>query len=90
MSADRQRRYAERNAKGGLVRVAVWVPADRAEELRAFARSLCGQAPPARRRRAAPDPEQLGLLPAPPDEAAPEAPPSRSDDAERPPQRGGC
>lgn len=89
MSAKRQRQYRERNAAGGLVQVTVWVPADRADELRIYAAAMCGQATPARRRRAAPDPAQLGLLPTPPDEAAPEAPPSRSDDAERPPHRGG-
>jgi hypothetical protein len=50
--ARRQQSYRRRNAAGGLVEVKVIVPADRADELRAFAAELrAGRTPRAARRR---------------------------------------
>ncbi len=61
--ARRQRRYRERNAAGGLVEVKVIVPADRVEELHAFAAALrAGKSPRAARRRSADDASQHDLF----------------------------
>lgn len=60
--ARRQRRYRERNAAGGLVEVKVIVPADRVEELHAFAAALRAGKSPRAARRGAVDPGQGDLL----------------------------
>ncbi len=38
--AERQKEYEKRKIDAGFKRVPIWVPADKAEELRAFAETL--------------------------------------------------
>jgi hypothetical protein len=83
VSFDRQRRYRERNAAGGLIEVKVIVPADRADELRAYAAQLRAGRPPRAARRTTADPAQGALDLTPPDRPAPEAPPAHQRGAER-------
>ena len=41
-TADRREAYLERRRQAGLVRVVVWVPADRADELRKIVADMVG------------------------------------------------
>lgn len=65
MSAERQRAFAARMKAAGMVRRAVWVPAERVAELEAYAAELRGGVAPstARKRRRVTDPAQLVLDP---------------------------